>query len=153
MKLQDIGTSIESLPGVGPSTAKHFAKLNIFTVADLLSTYPRDYEDRSHRISLKQGLTQPKVNTICKVLSHNWFGYSKMKTLKITITDGSTTANLVAFNRSFLEKSLPEGSIIAVTGQFYVKYNELQSSSFETQKIADEGNIEDYINAPFQEAE
>ena len=45
MKLQDIKNSITTISGIGPAAAKLFAKLNIFTVADLLSFYPKNYED------------------------------------------------------------------------------------------------------------
>ncbi len=149
MLLRDFGTQIESLSGVGPATARHFARLNIFTVADLLSTWPRDYDDRTRPISLKESLNEgSKAHTICRVVSHSWFGYGRMKTLKIFITDGTMNASLLAFNRAFLEKSLPVGSIIGVTGSFEVKYGELQSSRFEATKIAPSGNLEDFAGTP-----
>ena len=144
MILSQIVNAVEDLPGVGPSTAKQFAKLGIFTVADILTRYPKDYEDRTKRVSLADFSKAKKVHTICKVLSHTWFGWGKMKTLKISITDGTAQAQLVAFNRPFLQNSLPEGSIISVTGHFDIKYDELQSSSFEAQRIAYDGNLEDY---------
>lgn len=148
MILSQIGNPVETLPGVGPSTARLFAKLNIFTVSDLLQTYPKSYEDRTRRISLREFKEASKVHTICKVISHEWFGYGNMKTLKIHITDGSASASLIAFNRPFLQKSLPEGSIISVTGRFEVKYSELQSSSFEAEQISQEGDLLDFQNFP-----
>lgn len=148
MILSELGAAVETLSGVGPAAAKKFASLNIFTVADLLSVFPRDYEDRTKRIPLRDYANFPKVHTICKVTAHQWFGYGKMKTLKIAISDGSANAWLVAFNRDFLAKSLPEGSIIAVTGKFETKYNELQSSSFEATRISFDGNLEDFENIP-----
>lgn len=145
MTLGELGTTVENLSGVGPSTAKLFARMNIFTVADLLSTYPRDYEDRTRRIPLKD-FESAKVHTVCKVTAHDWFGYGRMRTLKIAITDGTASAWLIAFNRPFLEKSLPEGSIISVTGRFEIKYNSLQSSSFEAERLSYEGELEDFAD-------
>jgi len=145
MKLGELGTTVENLSGVGPSTAKLFARMNIFTVADLLSTYPRDYEDRTRRIPLKD-FESAKVHTVCKVTAHDWFGYGRMRTLKIAITDGTASAWLIAFNRPFLEKNLPEGSIISVTGRFEIKYNSLQSSSFEAERLSYEGELEDFAD-------
>lgn len=145
MLLKELNGTVESLAGVGPSTAKQFAKLNIFTVADLLSVFPRDYDDRTKKVTLSDFAQNPKVHTICKVMAHNWFGYGRMKTLKIGITDGTANAWLIAFNRGFLEKSLPVGSIIAVTGKFEVKYNELQSSSFDAERIAHTGDLSEYL--------
>lgn len=148
MFLNELKVTVESLAGVGPATAKQFAKLNIFTVADLLSVYPRDYDDRTKKVTLAEFSQHPKVHTICKVVAHSWFGYGKMKTLKIEITDGTANAFLIAFNRSFLEKSLPVGSIISVTGRFEIKYNELQSTAFEALRLAYNGTLADYISAP-----
>lgn len=147
MILSEIGTPVETLPGVGPSTAKLFAKLGIFTIADLLKNYPKSYEDRTHRVFLKD-FKLSKVHTICKVTAHEWFGYGKMKTLKIHITDGTANASLIAFNRPFLQKSLPEGSIIAVTGRFEVKYSELQSTAFEAEQICLQGDLQDFKQFP-----
>ena len=144
MKLEDIGSAVENLPGVGPATAKQFARLNIFTAGGLLSFYPRDYEDRTQRVPLSEYASHPKVHTICKVTAHSWIGYGQMKTLKIAITDGSADAYLVAFGRAFLENSLPEGSIISVTGSFQVKYGTLQSTSFEASRLAYDGKLSDY---------
>ena len=148
MFLNELKVTVESLAGVGPATAKQFAKLNISTVADLLSVYPRDYDDRTKKVTLAEFSQHPKVHTICKVVAHSWFGYGKMKTLKIEITDGTANAFLIAFNRSFLEKSLPVGSIISVTGRFEIKYNEIQSTAFEASRLAYDGTLADYISAP-----
>lgn len=147
MILSELGAAVETLSGVGPAAAKKFASLNIFTVADLLSVFPRGYEDRTKRILLADYAKFPKVHTICKVISHQWFGAGRMRTLKIEITDGSADAWLVAFNRDFLAKTLPEGSIIAVTGKFEVKYSELQSTSFEAARISVSGNLQEFENA------
>lgn len=151
MQISAIKTPVESLGGVGPATGKLFAKLNIFTVGDLLSFYPRDYEDRRKRVSLSQ-FEIAKVHTVAQVVSHQWFGYSAMKTLKIIISDGDTSAALICFNRQFLEKSLPVGCIISVTGTFSVKYGQIQSTAFDVTKLAESGNVLDYKDAPLPDS-
>ena len=135
MKVSQIKNPVSSISGIGPQLTKCLAKLNVFTVGDLLEYYPRNYDDRTKRIFLKDFASHQKVHTVAKVVSHQWFGYGNMKTLKIIIDDSSATAELICFNRQFLEKVLTPGSIITVTGQFYVKYNSLQSSSFEAVKM------------------
>ncbi|MBR5097190.1 MAG: hypothetical protein IK094_08820, partial [Treponema sp.] len=147
MRLSEIQTPISSLPGVGPAMQKQFANLNIWTICDLLNYFPRSYKDRTKRISLSQFETAREVHTIASVVGHEWFGYGKMKTLKILIRDSSARAELICFNRPFLEKSFPVGSIIAVTGSFFVKYNALQSSAFDAELIAEDGALEDFENA------
>lgn len=146
MKLSEIKTPVSTLHGAGVATVKALSNLNIFTIGDLLSFYPRDYEDRTKRIPLSEFKTARKVHTAAIVLSHEYFGYGKMKTLKIIIQDETAKASLIAFNRSFLEKSLPVGAIISVTGSFEIKYNELQSSAFEANVISQDGKLEDFSN-------
>ncbi|WP_147634035.1 ATP-dependent DNA helicase RecG [Treponema pectinovorum] len=144
MKVSEINNSISTLSGIGPSTQALFANLNVFTIGDLLQFYPREYEDRTKKINLAQSLQNRKVNTIAKVTAHQWFGYGRMKTLKILIEDSSASAQLVAFNRPFLEKLLPVGAIISICGKFEQKYGTLQSTSFEAEKISQNGELKDY---------
>lgn len=135
MKVSDIKTPVSSISGIGPQLTKALAKVNVFTVGDLLQYYPRDYEDRTHKVTFReQAENHGKVHTVAQVISHEWFGYGRMKTLKIIVNDGTGTAELICFNRAFLEKSLIPGTIITVTGKFEVKYGKLQSTSFETIK-------------------
>lgn len=148
MKLQDLRTSITSLSGIGPKQEKLFAKLNIFTISDLLSFYSKSYEDRTKKVSIKDFKTEKKIHTICIVQAHQWFGYGKMKTLKLIVNDGTASASLICFNRQFYEKSIPVGSIISVTGNFEVKYGQIQSSSFEITKIKDSGSLKEFENVP-----
>ena len=135
MKISDIKTPVSALSGVGPQLTKNLAKLNIFTVGDLLQYYPYSYEDRSVKVTLDQYKTHPKIHTVARVMGQEWFGYGRMKTLKILINDGTAPAELICFNRSFLENQLVSGAVITVTGAFYVKYGKLQSTAFEAVKM------------------
>ena len=135
MKVSDIKTPVSSISGIGPQLTKALAKVNVFTVGDLLQYYPRDYEDRTRRVTFcEHAANYGKVHTVAQVISHEWFGYGKMKTLKILVNDGTGTAELICFNRAFLEKSLLPGTVITVTGKFEVKYGKLQSTAFEAVK-------------------
>ena len=135
MKLEQIKTPVSAVGGVGPQLSKSLARLNIFTVGDLLNHFPKDYDDKSKKVYLKDFVKAKKVHTVAKVLGHEWFGFGKMRTLKIIINDGTATAQLICFNRQFLEKMILPGMIVNVSGQFFVKYNSLQSSSFDVSKF------------------
>ena len=135
MKVSDIKTPVSSISGIGPQLTKTLAKVNVFTVGDLLQYFPRDYEDRTKKVCFRDFASNyGKVHTVARVLSHEWFGYGRMKTLKIIVNDETGTAELICFNRAFLEKSLLPGTIITITGKFEVKYGKLQSTAFETIK-------------------
>lgn len=148
MKLAEIKTPISTLAGIGPETARLFSNLNVFTVADLLQFFPRDYKDRTKIVPLNLFETVKEIHTVAQVVAHEWFGYGRMKNLKILIRDKSASAELICFNRPFLQKTFPVGSIIIVSGSFFIKYNSLQSSSFEAEKISDSGELSDFDGIP-----
>ncbi len=144
MKLRDIEIPITNIAGVGQSLAKSFSSLNIFTVADIFTYYPRDWEDRTKTIPISAFNQHSKIHTLAEVIAHEWFGFGRMKTLKIIIRDSTATASLICFNRPFFQKSLPIGSIISVTGSFSLRRGELQCSSFDAICVSKHGSIEDY---------
>lgn len=165
MHVSDLNNSISTLPGVGPAKAALFANLNVFTISDLLTFYPRGYEDRTQKITIAQSLQANqdsdfelknqnfgKVHTLAQVVGHDWFGFGRMKTLKIIISDGTGIAELACFNRPFMEKSHPVGQIVSVSGKFEVKYGKYQSTTFEILKISDGGNLSDFQNAPLPDS-
>ncbi len=149
MHICELNNSISTLPGVGPAKAALFANLNIFTAGDLLQFYPRNYEDRTQKITIAESLQagNGKVHTLAKIAGHEWFGFGRMKTLKIIITDNTGIAELVCFNRPFMEKTHPIGQIATISGKFEVKYGKYQSAGFEIVKVADGGNLADFENA------
>ena len=131
MFLRELGQSITLLKGAGAQVASRLARLGVYTIADLILFYPRDYDDRTSFVPLASFAREARVRTIAEVLAHEWFGYGRMKTLKVRIRDESAEALLVCFNRPFLEGKLSVGSRVVVTGKFSHRYGELQSSAFE----------------------
>ena len=135
MFLRELLQPVSSIAGVGPAASKNLAKLGVYTVSDLLCYWPRRWDDRRKWFPISAFSQVPHVQTVAKVLSHQWFGFGRMKTLKIEIADSTGRAYLICFNRSFLEQTLPVGAIISVIGNFYLKYQEIQSSSFEAKRL------------------
>jgi ATP-dependent DNA helicase RecG len=134
MFLRELGQSITVLRGAGTQVAAKLARLGVYTVADLMLFYPRDYDDRTSFSPLASFAREGRVRTLAEVVGHEWFGYGRMKTLKVRIRDESAEAVLVCFNRPFLEGKLPLGSRAVITGKFAYRYGELQSSSFEVEE-------------------
>lgn len=150
MKLNDIKTPVSSISGIGPQLTKLLAKQNVFTVGDLLQYYPRDYEDRTKKITLNQ-FKLGKVHTVAQVMGQEWFGYGTMKTLKLIINDGTANAELICFNRAFLERVLIPGTLITVTGKFEIKYGHLQSTAFDAVKMDLEKDVPQEFKAHIKE--
>ncbi len=131
--LRELKQPLDSLRNVGPSLASKLGRLGINTISELLVHYPRDYEDRSAFVPLSRFTDKNPVHTLALVISHEWFGYGAMRTLKIRVRDESSEAVLLCFNRPFLEKSLPVGSRILIHGKFQFRYGEIQSSAFDAE--------------------
>lgn len=140
MFIREIQVPTSRIRGVGPATASQLQTLGLHTVGDVLSHWPRAWDDRTVRIPLSQYEFHQKINTLATVVSHDWFGFGRMKTLKIGIRDDEDTyGELICFNRPFLEKAFPIGTKIAINGAFQLKYGNIQSSSFEID-IAEDAN-------------
>ena len=135
MFLRELSQPVSALKGAGRAVSERLARLGIVTIADLLIRYPRDYDDRSSFAPFAAWATEARVHTTATVLEHEWFGYGRMRTLKILVRDESGPAVLVCFNRPFLEKSLPVGARILVTGKFQRRYGEIQSTAFEAESL------------------
>lgn len=132
MLLREIMVPASSIRGVGPATAKPLASLGLVTVGDVLAYWPRDWEDRTIFHTLSEYNTRVKIHVRATVVAHDWFGYGRMRTLKIMIRDeAGTVAELVCFNRPFLEKQFPPETAVVVYGAFRYAYGALQSSAFE----------------------
>ncbi|MBS7225119.1 MAG: ATP-dependent DNA helicase RecG [Clostridiaceae bacterium] len=97
--------------GFGPKKVGLLEKMGILTLADALSFYPRDYDDRtreSHIADLRDGdkVTVRAVVGTAPVLRHIRKG---MDITKLTVFDGSGTLNLTYFNNKYIAAQLREG--------------------------------------------
>lgn len=132
MLLSEIKIPVSRLYGAGEKTVKLLERLRIFTVGDLLSFWPRAWEDRQQENVLSEFKTKYKISVYLEVIAFDYFGYGRMQTLKIIARDKQgQTCELICFNRPFLKEQFPVGSNIFVYGHFEVKYSKLQSSNFE----------------------
>jgi ATP-dependent DNA helicase RecG len=139
MFLRELSAGTGELRGAGPAAVKALAKLGITNIGGLLCHYPRDWEDRSRRVPIKEWNRGYSVCTTAKVLAHEWFGAGRMKTLKIYVEDESARASLICFNRDFLAGQLPVGIHCRLWGHFTYKYGEIQASAFEAEPVTWEG--------------
>ena len=135
MLIGEIQAPVSNLYGAGKTTVEQLNRLGVSTVGDLLRLWPRAWEDRSRYNTLSEWNTFHKLNVLVTIMDQQWFGYGRMKTLKLIVCDSEgTRGELACFNRPFLEKSFPEGTKALVYGSFSVKYGSIQSSSFDIEQ-------------------
>ena len=116
------------LKGVGPTKAKQFAALNIFTLQDLICHFPRAYEDRTKLVTIDK--LEVDVPACFKAMVMNTPRTSHIrKGLDITrvqVADHTARLNLTFFNQKYATEQLQYGKEYifygAVSGDF-IGYN------------------------------
>lgn len=131
----EFNASVKYLKGVGEKRAAMLARLGIFTLWDLLTFYPRAYEDWSRIIPIKDA---PMNETVCirgivgtRCREHR---IRKGMTLyKTEVTDGESLIDITFFNNKYAAEKLEQGKEYLffgkITGKGY--YKSMNSPEFE----------------------
>lgn len=116
------------LKGVGPKKATALEKLNIRTIEDLQSFFPRDYQDRRSPCSISQlkedrpAYVRGKVELIIK----DPFRRGKKQILRILVSDDSGKLEVVFFNARYLADTFKVGSSFDFFGKPSLSYGKMQ---------------------------
>ena len=141
MKWQD---DIQYLKGVGPKKAALLAKLGIRTMFDLLTWYPRGYEDQSALTpiaSLHAGETATVSGSIMN-LTEKQGRSRKMSILTALVGDGTGFLQIIWFNQKYLKQQLKIGCRLFVTGKATYAYGgqgQLAMSNLSSFQILQDG--------------
>ncbi|MFP4153086.1 MAG: ATP-dependent DNA helicase RecG [Alkalispirochaeta sp.] len=138
MLLEELTTNVRDLRNVGSGRAKVLARLGVETIADLLTLIPNRYEDRSTIRTVVSAAAHGEGLVRGRVVAHDYFPRGRTRVLKITIADESGAATLVCFGRNFLARTFPVGSDLLVYGTFALRYGEIQSTSFDAERLSGE---------------
>lgn len=116
MSLMD---SVAELSGVGPKREQALNALEIYTIADLLSYYPKRYTDLSEKTPAEtqngEKVTFKGVVTSAPVVSR--FGRGKARvTFRLTVSPD--TISVAFFNQPWIAKQIEIGQEIAVYGTY-----------------------------------
>ena len=99
------------LKGVGPTKAKQFAALNIYTLEDLICHFPRGYEDRTLLTTIDK--LQPDVPACFRAVVMNTPRTSHIRKgldlTKVQVADHTARLNLTFFNQKFTTDQLQYG--------------------------------------------
>ena len=109
--MADLHTDIRFLKGIGEKKALLFHKLGIFTLGDCLEYFPRDYEDRSHILPIREG---PVGENCCvralvgsdpttRLIRRGW------TVTKLRAFDESGSMELTFFNQPYVKDQLRQG--------------------------------------------
>ena len=130
----ELNASIKYLKGVGEKRAAMLGKLGIFTLWDLLTFYPRVYEDWSKITAIKDA---PLGETVCiraiAGMPCREHRIRKGMTLyKTEVTDGESLIDITFFNNKFAAEKIEQGKEYLffgkITGKGY--YRSMNSPEF-----------------------
>ena len=97
--------------GVGEVRAKKLEKMGLVQVKDLLSYYPRDYEDRRKVFSIREAPLEGRVCITALVAEHPRLARIRrgLDLVQVKVVDHTGTLHLTFFNQSYVEKALRAG--------------------------------------------
>ncbi len=116
------------LKGVGPTKAKQFAALNIYTLEDLICHFPRIYEDRTKLLPIEKLAVDTPACFKAMVMSTPRTAHIRkgLDITKVQVADATARLTLTFFNQKFTAEQLQYGKEYifygAVSGDF-IGYN------------------------------
>ena len=121
MKLTD---SIQYVKGVGPKKKAELNRLGIRTVYDLLTWFPRTYEDQSvlTKIADLEPGERTTVAGVIMSVNERQGGRRGMTILTALVGDGSGFLQVTWFNQKYLKKQLKTGKRVFVSGKAVYAY-------------------------------
>ena len=135
----ELDQDIQYLKGIGPKKAQLLKKLGISRIFDMLTHYPRGYEDQSSITpigELKPG-EKSTISGVITSLQEKRAGRRNMLILTAMVSDGTGFVQITWFNQRFLKAKLKPGKKVFATGKVEFafggqgQYAMSQLSSFE----------------------
>ncbi len=131
MKLTD---PVTSLPFVGDVMGKNLKKLAIYSISDLLHHVPSRYSDFSRTASIQDLRIGDMVTVEGQIISlKNIYTKTGKVMQEGVLSDGENTIYVIWFRQVYLVKTLPPGTMVALTGKvgFWGKKKAITAPSYE----------------------
>jgi len=106
-----LDTPLTELPGVGERRAKLLEKLGLERAGDLLTYYPRDYEDRRRVYTVRDAPLEGKVCVAAMAAEHPRLSRIRrgLDLVQLKAVDATGALHLTFFNQSYVERALKAG--------------------------------------------
>ena len=108
----ELNKNVQYIKGVGETRAKVLNKLGIFTLEDLITYYPRTYEDRSKSKKLEDTIDGEETLIKAYVVSRMNIVTTKnrkMKICKMIVRDDTEACEVVWYNQPYLKQNFHMG--------------------------------------------
>lgn len=126
----DLNKDVKYVKTVGPNRVKLLNKLNIYTLKDLITYYPRDYEDRSKPKNLYECVDGEEV--LIEAMATGRIAEmrkGRMVISKLTVKDQTGTCYITWFNQGYLRDKFQHGRMYRFFGKISVKGSRFEMNS------------------------
>lgn len=129
--MQKLENEVQFIKGVGPTRAQLLQKLGIYTLEDLITYYPRDYEDRSKpkMIASLQDGEETLIEAMVVSKMNEQRIRKNMTIYKLIVRDETGTCILTWFNQKYLKNKFVLGQKYKFYGKVSIKYGRIEMNS------------------------
>ena len=110
--MSNLNQDVKYVKGVGPNRVILLNKLNIYTLKDLITYYPREYEDRSKAVNISDTVDgmETLIEAVC-VSKVNEIRTSRknMTIYKLLVRDDTGSMVITWYNQSYLKQRFKQG--------------------------------------------
>ncbi len=136
MRLSD---SVQYIKGVGPVLAQKLLRLGIQTVEDLISFYPKRYQDWTKVTPMEEIRVDEEAVVYGEIVGMREVRPRRqMSILNVMISDGTGSVVLTYFNQPWKAQEFQRGTHALAYGKIEYGYNRYQISNAEIEIIAPE---------------
>lgn len=138
---EKLTTPIQQLKGVGPETAKKFARLGVSTVYDLLTFFPMRLEDRRQTkkiADLADGDTVCIDATVFSPVQGHISHGGRVSVYRATVADESGFLPVTFFNNKYIKNMLLQGHCYTFYGKISAASGRLEMISPEFEAVGKE---------------
>ena len=136
----NINDSITKLKSIGEKRAQLFSKLGVNTIYDLLTFYPRYYDDLTNPVNIGETLPEQKYCIKAKITApvaeHRI--RKNMVIYKTKASDGSGSVNITIFNNKYAAASLKMGSEHLFYGRVTANFLQREMSAPEVLPVSEQ---------------
>ena len=126
--MADLNTDVRYIKGIGEQRAKALGKLGIATLRDLISYFPRAYDDRTQLRRIADLVPGETAGVAAMVASPPTISHIRrgLDLVKLRAVDDTGTLDVTSFNQAWLKNNLHQG-------ETYVFYGRAEGSLFRRQ--------------------
>lgn len=126
----DLSKEVQYIKNVGPNRVKLLNKLNIFTLGDLITYFPRNHEDRSVPKKIAETTDGEEVlikaTAITKVTEMRT---RRMTIYKLVVRDDTGVCTITWFNQKYLKDKIKMGNTYHFFGKIENKLGRIEMNS------------------------